>query len=156
VHLYEAHLPVADTDAACTFYTDVVGLYFAHRDLTRDIVFLWATEKEQGMIGLWGPGTERGPAGDQSKHHIAFAMPLEALFDAIQRLSGKEIQTFGFGGNTTSEPTVIGWMPSAQIYFRDLDGHMLEFISILPGEPRPGFIGTYSEWESLAGSGDSH
>jgi hypothetical protein len=32
----------------------------------------------------------------------------------------------------TDEPTVIGWMLSAQVYFRDPDGHMLEFITILP------------------------
>lgn len=150
MHLYEAHLPVADTEAARAFYTDTVGLRFAHHDLTRDVVFLWATSKEQGMIGLWGPGTDRGPQRDHHpKHHLAFAVPLDFLFDAIQRLAAKGIETFGFGGTKQNQPSVIGWMPSAQIYFRDLDGHMLEFISILPYEPRPDFIGTYSEWQSL-------
>jgi len=40
MHLYETHLSVADTATAQAFYTEVVGLHFAHRDLTRDIVFL--------------------------------------------------------------------------------------------------------------------
>ena len=36
------------------------------------------------------------------------------------------------------------------IYFDDPDGHCLEFISILEGQPRPelGII-TYDEWERL-------
>ena len=57
MHLYETHLPVANTEIAKDFYTEVVGLPFAYRDPTRDIVFLWAASKEQGMIGL---GTEHG------------------------------------------------------------------------------------------------
>jgi lactoylglutathione lyase len=39
MHLYEAHLPVSDTEAAQRFYVEIVGLQFAHHDLTRDIVF---------------------------------------------------------------------------------------------------------------------
>ena len=154
MHLYETHLPVADTETAQAFYTEVVGLPFAYRDPARDIVFLWATSKEQGMIGLWGPGTEYGPRADRSaKHHIAFAIRLNLLFEAIQRLAAKGIQTFAFGGNALNEPSVIGWMPSAQIYFRDPDGHVLELISILPDEPRPEFSGTYSEWTKRVAPG---
>ena len=60
MHLYETHLPVANTEIAKDFYTEIVGLPFAYRDPTRDIVFLWAASKEQGMIGLWGPNTAYG------------------------------------------------------------------------------------------------
>jgi hypothetical protein len=42
MHLYEAHPPVADTSAAQRFYIEIVESQFAHHDLTRDIVFLWA------------------------------------------------------------------------------------------------------------------
>jgi hypothetical protein len=31
MHLYEAHLPVADTSAAQRFHIEIVGLQFAHR-----------------------------------------------------------------------------------------------------------------------------
>jgi lactoylglutathione lyase len=53
------------------------------------------------------------------------------------------------GVRKTDEPTVIGWAPGAQIYFRDPDGHMLEFITILADPPNPSFNGRYSEWKKL-------
>jgi Glyoxalase/Bleomycin resistance protein/Dioxygenase superfamily. len=132
------------------FYTRVVGLPFAYRDPTRDIVFLWADKKKKGMVGLWGPNTVYGPqSGVDRKCHVAFAISLDQLFATIKRLSQQGIETFGFGGGKSEEPSVIGWMPSAQIYFRDPDGHTLEFISILPEKPRPDFTGTYSQWKDL-------
>jgi lactoylglutathione lyase len=150
--LYEAHLPVADTAAAERFYREVVGLNFAYRDPGRDIVFLWADTRENGMIGLWGPGTTYGPGSNVSlSHHLAFAIEFDRVQEKIEALAAREIETFGFSGEKTREPSVIGWMPSAQIYFRDPDGHLLEFISILPQEPKPGFIGSYSEWMKAEG-----
>src|SRR4051794_35516204 len=110
MHLYEAHLPVASTEAAGQFYINVVGLPFAYRDPSRDIVFLWATSKEHGMIGLWGRDTVRGPGSDTSKHHVAFALSLHELFEANDRLKKRGIETLGFDGNRTTEPGVIGWM----------------------------------------------
>jgi lactoylglutathione lyase len=150
MHLYETHLPVADTAIAEQFYQEIVGLPFAYRDPTRDIVFMWADAKEKAMIGLWGPNTAYGSqSGAISERHIAFAVSLDELFDAIKKLNEHKIDIFGFGGDKTQEPSVIGWMPSAQIYFRDPDGHMLEFIAILPDPPNANFNGRYSEWKNL-------
>jgi lactoylglutathione lyase len=155
VHLYETHIPVADTKIAERFYREIVGLPFAYRDPTRDIVFLWANAKERAMIGLWGPNTGYGShSGAMAKHHLAFAVSLHELLAAIKKLNQQGIETMGFGSEKTNEPTVIGWMPSAQIYFRDPDGHMLEFIAILPGPPNAGFNGPYSEWKKLNTSHD--
>ena len=123
MHLYETHIPVRDTIVAEKFYREVVGLPFAYRDPTRDIVFLWADVKEKAMIGLWGPGTAYGIRDEVIlKCHIAFSIPLDQLFDMIEKLNESGIDAFGFGGGKAEEPTVIGWMPSAQIYFRDPDG----------------------------------
>jgi hypothetical protein len=61
MHLYETHIPVADTRASVVFYRELVGLPFAYRDPTRDIVFMWVDKKEKGMLGLWGPSTRYGP-----------------------------------------------------------------------------------------------
>jgi lactoylglutathione lyase len=32
---------------------------------------------------------------------------------------------------------VIGWMPAAAVFFHDPDGHLLEYRTMLPHEPRP-------------------
>ena len=152
MHLYETHLPVANTEIATDFYRRIVGLPFAYRDPTRDIVFLWASSKERGMIGLWGPGTIYGPQSERAgKCHLAFGVSFEELLVTIRQLNQQGIETFGFGGKKTQEPTVIGWMPSAQIYFRDPDGHVVEFISNLPDEPDTAFNGPYSEWRKRTG-----
>ncbi len=150
MHLYETHLPVADTNAAEKFYREIVGLPFACRDPTRDIVILWVDAKEKAMIGLWGPNTAYGwQDGIMQKCHVAFAVSLDELFATVQKLNAKDIEILGFDGQQMSKPTVIGWMPSAQIYFRDPDGHMLEFISILPEPLNAAFNGKYSEWKQL-------
>ena len=90
MHLYETHLPVTHTELARKFYAEIVGLPFAYRDPTRDIVFLWATTKEQGMVGLWGPNTAYGSEnGIERKCHLAFTVALDELFAAIAKLNKK-------------------------------------------------------------------
>lgn len=150
MNLYETHLPVRDTKASQTFYNEIVGLPFAHRDPTRDIVFMWVDEKQKGMLGLWGASTGYGRQnGVLTQSHLAFAVGFEELQLAITRLHKLGVETRDFGGQVTREPSVIGWMPSAQIYFRDPDGHSLEFITLLPQAPSASFMGSYSEWVSL-------
>jgi lactoylglutathione lyase len=150
VNLYEAHLPVADTEAARQFYIEIVGLQLAHRDLTRDIVFLWAGENRKSMLGLWGPGTTLGR--EFHKCHIAFNVSLAELLATGERLNAAGTQTRNFAGEKTAEPSVIGWMPSAQLYFDDRDGHSLEFIALLDESPQPEFVGSLSEWKQRSHS----
>ena len=145
MNLYEAHLPVADTAAAQRFYIEIVGLQFAHRDLTRDIVFLWAGADRKSMLGLWGPSTTLGREFHEC--HIAFNVSLVELLAAGRRVHAASIQTQNFAGEETTEPSVIGWMPSAQLYFRDRDGHSVEFIALLDESPQPAFLGSLSEWK---------
>lgn len=146
MHLYETHLPVADTEAAKRFYLEVVGATFAHRDLTRDIVFLWIGDDRRSMLGLWGPKTLYGR--EPHKTHVAFAVTVAELLQAAERLQKRGIATRDFMGRETTEPSVIGWMPSAQIYFTDPDGHELEFIALLDERPNPNFVGSLSEWNA--------
>jgi lactoylglutathione lyase len=146
VHLYETHLSVTDTDASHAFYARVVGLEFAHRDQTRDIIFLWAGEHRRSMVGLWGPGTTYG--SDFHASHIALAVSLSDLLKAGERLRNFGVQCQDFNGTETDEPSVIGWMPSAQLYFRDPDGHLLEFVALLDDIPDPTFIGPLSQWQN--------
>jgi lactoylglutathione lyase len=144
MHLYETHLPVQSTEASLKFYVEVVGLEFAYRDPGRDIVFLWIGSNRRSMIGLWGPSTTRG--SDFHKCHFAIAVSLPELLASGKRLAASGIECRNFQEEKTTEPSVIGWMPSAQLYFPDPDGHWLEFIALLDDKPDPDFIGSLSAW----------
>jgi len=73
MHLYEAHLPVADTSASQRFYVEIVGSRFAHHDLTRDIVFLWAGADRKWMVGLCGSSGEIACAIPSASGSIGFS-----------------------------------------------------------------------------------
>jgi lactoylglutathione lyase len=147
MYLYETHLPVQSTEASQRFYLDVVGLEFAYRDPTRDIVFVWIGAAKRSMLGLWGPDSSYG---QPHKCHLAIAMSLPELLSAGQRLNDLGVSTLNFGGEKTVEPSVIGWIPSAQLYFTDPDGHSLEYITLLDDTPDPDFIGSLSAWQTRA------
>jgi lactoylglutathione lyase len=152
MHLYETHLPVRNTEAALKFYVAVVGLQFAYRDPKRDIVFLWIGSDKGSMLGLWGPNTTYGT--DFRKCHLAMAMSLPELLAAGPALVARGIECRNFMDEPSTEPSVIGWMPSAQLYFKDPDGHSLEFIALLDDEPDPNFLGTFSGWRNKSRSGE--
>jgi len=143
MHLYETHLPVKDTDLSSRFYIDVVGLEYAYRDLTRDVVFLWIGSNKRSMLGLWGPTR---PWGQPRRCHFAVAVALPGLLAAGSYLSALGVMR-DFSGKITTEPSVIGWMPSAQLYFSDPDGHSVEYITLLDETPEPAFVGSLSAWK---------
>jgi lactoylglutathione lyase len=59
----------------------------------------------------------------------------------------KQTTFWAFFGEETTKPSVISWMPAASVYFRDPDGHMLEYLTMLDKEPRPDLgIIPWSEW----------
>jgi lactoylglutathione lyase len=148
MHLYETHLPVTNSERSSAFYRQVVGLEFAYRDPTRDIVFLWIGSHKQSMLGLWGPDTAYGR--QMSKRHFAIALSLPELLTAGHRLNEQQVATTNFLGEPTTEPSVLGWMPSAQLYFADPDGHALEYIALLDDAPDATFVGSLSAWRRRA------
>jgi hypothetical protein len=89
--------------------------------------------------------TERAERREAHKCHIAFNVSLPELLATGRRLNAAGIQTQNFAGEKTTEPSVIGWMPSAQLYFHDRDGHSLEFITLLDESPEPEFVGSLIE-----------
>jgi lactoylglutathione lyase len=131
--LFETHLTVADLGRTVTFYRDVVGLAIALELPERGAAFHWIGQPGQAMLGLWSIGS--APIGMQL--HIAFTMSLPDVLTAPQRLAAQGIQPLSFFGEPAEEPSVIGWMPAAAVYFRDPDGHMLEYLAILEGPARP-------------------
>ena len=96
------------------------------------------------MFGLWDPTTTYGR--DFHRSHFAIAISLPELIAAGPRLETLESRARISMAGEPPNLLVIGWMPSAQIYFRDPDGHSLEYITLLDGPPEPDFIGPLSEW----------
>ncbi len=60
-----------------------------------------------------------------------------------------EVMPLSFFAEETTEPSVIGWMPAAAVYFRDPDGHLLEYLAMLDSPPSPELgIVHWSQWTS--------
>jgi lactoylglutathione lyase len=72
---------------------------------------------------------------------------MDDLLDAPKRLETLGIAPLSFFGAETTEPSVIGWMPAAALYFRDPDGHLLEYLTMLEEDPRLDLgVVSWSEW----------
>jgi lactoylglutathione lyase len=145
--LFETHLTVRDLDRSTSFYRDVVGLEPALRDPSIGAAFFWIGRPGQAMLGLWAAG----PAPIGLSFHLAFAASLEDVLDAPSRLSRLGVAPLSFSAAEADEPSVIGWMPAAAVYFRDPDGHLLEYLAMLDDPPDPERrILTWSEWTATA------
>jgi len=143
--LFEAHLTVSDLGRSTAFYRDLLGLQVALEVPDRDAAFFWCGEPGRAMLGLWSLGSM--PMG--MSLHLAFQVELEDLLAAPERLEASGAEPLSFFGEPAREPSVICWMPAAAVYFRDPDGHMLEYLAMLDEEPRPGAgILTWSEWRA--------
>jgi lactoylglutathione lyase len=74
-------------------------------------------------------------------------MNLDEVLAAADKLKQAEVEPLDFFNKPTTEPSVIGWMPAASIYFHDPDGHLLEYLAMLPDAPKPeAGVVSYSEW----------
>lgn len=146
--LYETHLTVSSLEQSIDFYRDVVGLELAHKIPARDVAFFWVGGRERSMLGLWS--IHSSPL--QMKLHTAFQTSLEQVLRAPEYLRSKGVIPLNLSGNAEiDQPIVLPWMPAASVYFRDPDGHSLEYIAILPEPPRPDLraMATYAEWCDL-------
>jgi len=145
--LFEAHLTVADLDRAMAFYRDVVGLPLAMHDSELGAAFFWVGGSGEAMLGLWAAG----PAPISVSLHVAFKTSLENVLRAADRLRDLGITPLSFFSEETVEPSVIGWMPAAALYFRDPDGHLLEYLAMLDDQPDPNrSVWSWSEWQMAA------
>jgi lactoylglutathione lyase len=141
--LFETHLTVSDLSRSVAFYRDVVGLPVALEVPERGAVFFWIGGPGEAMLGLWSLGS--APIG--LSLHVAFTTSLDDVMDACRRLRSRGVTPLSFFETETSEPSVIGWMPAAAVYFRDPDGHLLEYLAMLDEDPRPerGIV-PWSQW----------
>jgi lactoylglutathione lyase len=141
--LFETHLTVSDLQRSIDFYRDIVGLDLVLEKSERNAAFFWIGNSRSSMLGLWSTGS--APLGLTLP--IAFQVDLEDLLAAPNRLKAYGIIPLSFFGVETMEPSVIAWMPAAAIYFRDPDGHLLEYLTMLDTGPNAelGII-PWSEW----------
>lgn len=145
--LFEAHLNVQSLDRSLPFYRDVVGLEVAYELPERRVAFVWCGEAGGSMLGLW----EQGSMPMAMRLHVAFSASLEEVQAAPARLAAHGVEPLSFFGSPTEEPSVIGWMPAAAVYFDDPDGHSLEYLAMLDAAPRPELgIVPWAEWVATA------
>lgn len=143
--LFETHLTVSDLSRSVAFYGDIVGLSLALELPERGAAFFWIGQPGEAMLGLWSLGS--APIGVTL--HLAFRTTLHDVLHACDRLRQAGVTPLSFFATETNEPSVIGWMPAAAVYFRDPDGHLLEYLAMLDGEPRPDLrILAWSQWQA--------
>lgn len=130
--LFETHLTVRSLDASIAFYRDRLGLELAYRLDERRVAFFWVGGRGTAMLGLW----EAGSAPNIMRLHLAFSYSVDDVLAAPAKLKAAGITPLGFFGEPVDEPVVIGWMPAVSLYFTDPDGHLLEYLAMLPDEPR--------------------
>jgi lactoylglutathione lyase len=145
LRLFETHLTVKHLETSVAFYRDVVGLEMAYLLAERRVAFFWIGGRGHSMLGVW----EVGDAPNGMRLHIAFTSTVELILTAPSALKAVGVVPKGFYGEPVEEPVVIGWMPALSLYFTDPDGHLLEYLAMLPQEPQPevGII-SYSEWKA--------
>ncbi len=141
--LFESHLTVADLDRSVAFYRDQLLLPLARIFPERRVAFFWIGAPGKTMLGLW----ETGASPQRMSLHVAFEVSLESVLAAPDALREAGVAPLDFDCRPADEPVVLGWMPAAAVYFRDPDGNLLEFLSMLPEAPRPDLgVVTWSAW----------
>src|SRR5262249_42426717 len=131
--LFESHLTVSDLDRAVEFYRDRLRLPLARIFPERRVAFFWIGSPGKAMLGLW----ETGGGPQRMSLHVAFDVSLESVLRAPVALQEAGIAPLDFDCRPADEPVVLAWMPAVALYFRDPDGNLLEFLSMLPQQPRP-------------------
>ncbi|RZJ48771.1 MAG: VOC family protein [Flavobacterium sp.] len=141
--LFETHLFVEDLERSIDFYQNVLGLTKCGYNDERRIAFFWIGEPKAAMLGLW-----EKPKEQIDIRHFAFRCDVDDVLNkSVAFLKDRNLHPYNFLKDGNEKPMVFAWMPAIAIYFKDPDGHNLEFIAILEGEGKPelGVI-SYEEW----------
>ena len=141
--LYETHLFVQNLERSIDFYKNILGLEQCYFEAGRGIAFFWIGKPKQAMLGLWEKSK-----GEIEKRHFAFNCDKEFILNkSVNFLKEHNLKPYNFLNDGTERPTVFCWMPALAIYFDDPDGHCLEFIAVLDGNPKPALgVVYYEEW----------
>jgi lactoylglutathione lyase len=142
-HLFETHVTVRDLDRSMAFYREIVGLELANLQKERGVAFFWIGGRCRSMLGLWAAGQ----SPNVMQLHLAINQELDFVLAAPAALRAAGVTPLDLYRRPTSEPSVIAWIPAASVFFEDPDGHLLEYVALLPQEPQPqAGVVPYSEW----------
>jgi catechol 2,3-dioxygenase-like lactoylglutathione lyase family enzyme len=142
--LYETHIRVANFERARHFYEDLLGLRVGWIDESQRRLLYWVGSPGRAMLGV-----REVSETEVVLQHFAFEVRLEDMSNAVSFLKDRGIKCYNRidGGEC---PQVFGWMPAVAIYFNDPDGHLLEYISMLPDKPQPDIdLISWPEWNRL-------
>lgn len=142
--LFETHINVSNLERSLAFYRDVLGLEVGRIEAERRVAFLWIGGRGESMLGLW-----EKPAAEVVPQHFAFRSSAENVrLHAVAWLEKRRLTPRNFLNDGTRRPMVFAWMPAIAIYFDDPDGHSLELIAMLPGQPRPELgVVSWEDWQ---------
>jgi lactoylglutathione lyase len=129
--LFETFVYVADFQRSRRFYEDVLGLTVGWLSEERKSILYWVGPPGSAMLGV----VER-PVDKVVLQHFSFSIALEDMKEAVSFLEHRGIRGHNLIDKGPS-PQVHSWMPAVSLYFEDPDGHLLEFIAMLPDKPRP-------------------
>jgi lactoylglutathione lyase len=141
--LFETHLFVENLETSIDFYKNLPGLEQCYFEEERRAAFFWIGKPKGAMLGLW-----EKPKEEIDKRHFAFRCDKDDILNkTADFFKERNIKPCNFLNDGTERPMVFAWMPALAIYFKDPDGHELEFIAIVEGKSRPelGVI-SYGEW----------
>jgi len=152
--LFEAHLVVHDVPRSIAFYRDVVGLELALSSPERPSAFFWLGGRCHTMLGLFSShafAAVMGAPPQLMRQHLALRVKQEDLLAAPGKLRSAGIIPRDNERNPVDEPVVFAWMPAASVFFEDPDGHLLEYIALLPGPARPELgVLSWSAWRAIS------
>jgi lactoylglutathione lyase len=145
IGLFETHINVRDLEGSMRFYGEVLGLELGHHDPARRLAIYWLGRQGEAMLGLW-----EKPEDQVLRQHFAFRTTLEHMQGIRAYLRERGLEYRNFLEDGTDALHVFGWMPAVSVYFRDPDGHSLEYLAMLPDDPKPELgIVPWEQWEAL-------
>lgn len=142
-NLYETHINVKDLERSMDFYGQTLELELGTLDENRRIAFYFIGGWNKTMLGVW-----EKPEDQIHPQHLAFETSVEEFEATAEKLRQKGVVTRNFFREESTMPQVFGWMPAVSTYFDDPDGHLLEIIARLPGDPQPDkLLVPWEEWK---------
>ncbi|AXI08480.1 glyoxalase [Oceanobacillus zhaokaii] len=148
--IFETHINVSNYQNSAAFYDKLLNIIPLFEDSTRKSKFYWVGKPGESMLGI----RENYPSPLIQRQHFAFKVNLDDISSARDYLSDLGIETTNFLGESSENLLVFPFMPAVSIYFKDPDGHSIEFLAMLKDPPKPELdIMTLQEWEELHGRG---